>query len=63
MAFFRNSTVNLLNLHYGVHALALSGGGAFFAAFLLKAGVPAQAVLTAMAAILPQDRRLRTGGL
>lgn len=52
MAFFRNSTVNLLNLHYGVHALALSGGGAFFAAFLLKAGVPAQAVLTAMAAIL-----------
>jgi DHA1 family inner membrane transport protein len=52
MAFFRNSTVNLLNLHYGVHALALSGGGAFFAAFLLKSGVPAHAVLTAMAAIL-----------
>jgi len=52
MAFFRNNTVNLLNLHYGVHALALSGGGAFFAAFLLKAGVPAHAVLTAMAAIL-----------
>src|SRR5690606_17489102 len=50
--FFRNSTVNLLNLHYGIHALALSGGGAFFAAFLLKAGVPAHAVLTAMAAIL-----------
>lgn len=52
MAFFRNSTVNLLNLHYGVHALALSGGGAFFAAFLLKSGVPAHGVLTAMAAIL-----------
>ncbi|WP_374578772.1 MFS transporter, partial [Phenylobacterium sp.] len=52
MAFFRNTTVNLLNLHYGVHALALSGGGAFFAAFLLKAGVPAHGVLTAMAAIL-----------
>jgi hypothetical protein len=52
MAFFRNSTVNLLNLHYGIHALALSGGGAFFAAFLLKAGVPAHGVLTAMAAIL-----------
>lgn len=52
MAFFRNSTVNLLNLHYGVHALALSGGGAFLAAFLLKAGVPAHVVLTAMAAIL-----------
>lgn len=52
MAFFRNNTVNLLNLHYGIHALALSGGGAFFAAFLLKAGVPAHLVLTAMAAIL-----------
>ena len=52
MAFFRNTTVNLLNLHYGIHALALSGGGAFFAAFLLKAGVPAHGVLTAMAAIL-----------
>lgn len=52
MAFFRNSTINLLNLHYGIHALALSGGGAFFAAFLLKAGVPAYGVLTAMAAIL-----------
>ncbi len=52
MAFFRNSIVNLLNLHYGVHALALSGGGAFFAAFLLKAGVPAHGVLAAMAAIL-----------
>jgi len=23
MAFFRNDTVNLLNLHYGVHSLAL----------------------------------------
>lgn len=52
MAFFRNSTVNLLNLHYGIHALALSGGGAFFAAFLLKAGVPAAGVLASMAAIL-----------
>lgn len=52
MAFFRNSTVNLLNLHYGVHALALSGGGAFFAVFLLRAGVPAPAVLVSLAAIL-----------
>lgn len=52
MAFFRNTTVNLLNLHYGVHALALSGGGAFFAVFLLRAGVPAPGVLTALAAIL-----------
>jgi MFS transporter, DHA1 family, inner membrane transport protein len=52
MAFFRNSTVNRLNLHYGIHALALSGGGAFFTVFLLKAGVPAPGVLTALAAIL-----------
>lgn len=52
MAFFRNTTVNLLNLHYGIHALALGGGGAFFAAFLLKAGVPAHAVLLSMAVIL-----------
>jgi DHA1 family inner membrane transport protein len=52
MAFFRNNTVNLLNLHYGIHALALSGGGAFFAAFLLRAGVPAPAVLAALALIL-----------
>ena len=41
MAFFRNSTVNLLNLHYGIHALALSGGGAFWGVFLLRAGAPA----------------------
>ncbi len=52
MAFFRNDTVNLLNLHYGVHSLALTGGGAFFAAFLLHAGVPAPGVLAALAAIL-----------
>ena len=52
MAFFRNDTVNLLNLHYGVHALAISGGGAFFSVFLLRAGVPAPAVLGALALIL-----------
>ena len=52
MAFFRNDTVNLLNLHYGIHMLALSGGGAFFLAFLLRAGVPAPAVLAALALIL-----------
>src|ERR1700722_9091873 len=52
MAFFRNQTVNLINLHYGIHALALSGGGAFFAAFLLRADVPASAVLAALALIL-----------
>ncbi len=52
MAFFRNSTVNLLNLHYGIYAVALSGGGAFFAAYLLKAGVSVPGVFTAFALIL-----------
>jgi len=52
VAFFRNDTVNLLNLHYGIHTLALSGGGTFFAAYLLRSGVPAPAVLAALAAIL-----------
>ena len=52
MAFFRNAVVNLLNLHYGIHALAQYGGGAFFGVFLLKAGVPAPAVLAALALLL-----------
>ena len=52
MAYFRNNTVNLLNLHYAIHSLALSGGGAFFLVFLLKSGVPVPAVLASIAAIL-----------
>jgi MFS transporter, DHA1 family, inner membrane transport protein len=52
MAYFRNNIVNLLNLHYGIHSLALSGGGAFFLVFLLKSGVPAPAALVFIAAIL-----------
>src|SRR5215510_10487743 len=52
MAYFRNNTVNLLNLHYGLHSFALSGGSAFFGVFLLKAGVRAPIVLTSIAAIL-----------
>src|SRR3954462_8486771 len=52
MAYFRNNTINLLNLHYALHSLALSGSGAFFAVFLLKSGVPAPAVLAANAFIL-----------
>ena len=39
MAFFRDRTVNLLNLHYGIQSIALSGGGAFFAVYLIEAGV------------------------
>src|ERR1700681_2653912 len=52
MAYFRNNTVNLLNLHYGIHSLALSGGGAFFLVYLLQSGVPAPAVLASQALIL-----------
>ncbi len=52
MAYFRNNTVNLLNLHYGLHSIAISGSGAFFAVFLLKSGVSAPTVLGAIALIL-----------
>ena len=52
MAFFRNSAVNLLNLHYGIHAMALYGGAAFFLIYLLKAGVSVPGVLVSMASIL-----------
>ncbi|HEY5410771.1 MAG TPA: hypothetical protein VIJ94_08585 [Caulobacteraceae bacterium] len=52
MAYLRNSTINLLNLHYGLHSVAMNAGGVFFAVFLLKAGVSATAVLGALAMIL-----------
>ena len=51
MAFLANKTVNRLNLHYAVFALASSGGGVFFGVFLLKAGVALPAVLAAYALI------------
>ena len=68
MAFFRNDTVNWLNLHYALHALALSGSESFLGSFLLSAGVPAPVVLAAIAmifatrfvirmAVLPLSRR------
>jgi Major Facilitator Superfamily len=52
MAFFRNSAVNLLNLHTGILTIGLSGGGAFFAAYLLKSGLPAAGVFLSLAAVL-----------
>jgi DHA1 family inner membrane transport protein len=52
MAYLKNSAVNLLNLHYGLHAIALNGAGAFFAVFLLKANVPIPAVFAAIALVL-----------
>ena len=39
MAYLRNGTINLLNLHFGIHALAIEAGNVFFAVFLLKAGL------------------------
>ena len=52
MVFFHNSAVNLLNLHYGIHSIALNGGAAFFAIYLLKSGVPVPAVFVSLALIL-----------
>jgi MFS transporter, DHA1 family, inner membrane transport protein len=52
MAFFGNSAVNYLNLHYGIHSIALGGGGAFFMVYLLESGVSAPAVFVSLAAIL-----------
>jgi DHA1 family inner membrane transport protein len=51
MAFFQNDAVNRLNLHLAIHAIALSGGGAFYGAFLLRAGTPAPAVLASLALV------------
>jgi hypothetical protein len=52
MAFFRNSAVNLLNLHYGIHVIALSGGAAFFLIYLMQSGVPIPGVFVSIALIL-----------
>jgi MFS transporter, DHA1 family, inner membrane transport protein len=52
MAFFRNRTVNLLNLHSGIHAIALSGGTAFFAIYLLKCNISVPGVCLVLALIL-----------
>jgi len=52
MAYFRNATVNLLNLHYAIFAFVMTGGGAFTCVYLLKAGVPLRGVLVTMASVL-----------
>lgn len=52
MAYFKNATVNLLNLHYVLHAAASTGGGAFFTVYLLNEGMPAHGVLLVLAAVL-----------
>jgi DHA1 family inner membrane transport protein len=52
VAFLRNNAVNLLNLHYGIHSIALGGGAAFFTVYLLKTGVPSALVFGSLALIL-----------
>ena len=52
MAYFRNNAVNLLNIHYAIHSIAMTGAGAFFAAYLFKAGVSVPGVFLTFAAIL-----------
>jgi MFS family permease len=52
MAFFRNNAVNNLNLHYGIHSIALGGGAAFFLVYLLKSGVAVPVVFVSFALIL-----------
>jgi len=52
VAFFRNTAVNFLNLHYGIFAMVLNGAGPFICVYLFKAGLSAPGVLATMAAIL-----------
>jgi MFS transporter, DHA1 family, inner membrane transport protein len=52
LVFFRNSSINLLNLHYGIRWIVETGGGAFYAIYLLKSGVPVPGVFVALALIL-----------
>jgi MFS transporter, DHA1 family, inner membrane transport protein len=52
LAFFRNNSINLLNVHYGIHWIAETGGAAFFAIYLLKSGVPVPGVFVSLALIL-----------
>lgn len=59
MAFFRNSAVNRINLHYAIEALALNAGGIFFLVFLVKVGVPVPIALLAQAASLAGRFALR----
>jgi MFS transporter, DHA1 family, inner membrane transport protein len=63
MAFFRNRTVNRLNLHYGVLALAENAGGVFVFVYLLRAGVSVPATLTALAVLLAGRFAMRPGVL
>jgi MFS transporter, DHA1 family, inner membrane transport protein len=60
MAYFHNRTVNLLNLHYLIGSVATGGGGAFYAVYLLKAGLSVPATLAALAVTLATRLILRS---
>ena len=59
MAFLRNRSVNWINLHSGIQALAQGMGGVFVLVFLLRAGVSIPATLCAMALIFAARFALR----
>jgi hypothetical protein len=48
MAYLKNGSVNLLNLHYALRALAMNGAGVFSAVYLLKVGVPEAGVFASL---------------
>jgi hypothetical protein len=48
MAFFRNSAINLLNLHFAILSVAMAGGGAFYVVYLIKSGVSIPLTLLAL---------------
>jgi len=52
MAFLANKTINLVNIHYAIHSVAMGGGAAFVSAFLLKNGISPPLVLGSVALIL-----------
>ena len=60
MAFFSNRTINLLNLHYTIVAIANGGGGAFFMVYLLKAGISVPGTLLALAVLFASRLAIRT---
>ena len=60
MAFFHNRTVNLLNLHYVIGSVAMSGGGAFYTAYFLKSGLGVPTTLLALGAMFALRLLLRS---
>ncbi|HEY1427058.1 MAG TPA: hypothetical protein VGF50_10335 [Caulobacteraceae bacterium] len=52
MAFFANDAINRVNLHFSIQAVASSAGGAFFFAYLLRAGIGVPATLAVFVALI-----------